>query len=134
MRLRHAAALALVVVVFFGVDAKDAQAHCYARSGSSIPCLELQRELSEIFVIDDCEPMSGLSCRIRYNGEKPLPSEVFFYDIDAKGQQLCKPTRLIYPHLKPGESGRATFLDRCNAVPDHMILKGKWHGPYKDPY
>jgi hypothetical protein len=125
MTPRHAAALALVVVVFVGFHPGLPQARCSAHNGLSIPCLELQPALSEIFVIDDCEPTPGLSCRIQYNGKKPLPGEVFFYDMDSSGRQPCKPTRLIYPQLKPGQTGRATFLDRCDTIPNYMVLKGK---------
>lgn len=121
--------LALNVLTFPCV----AQARCTSDRGVSIPCLELEPALNEIFIIDQCEAVSGLTCRIRYNGKKPLPSEVYFFDFDDKGRQRCKPTRLIYPQLRSGKTGLATFLDRCPYSPERMVLKGKWEGPYKDP-
>jgi hypothetical protein len=100
-----------------------------------MPCLELRAPLSEIFTISHCEAVSGLTCRIRYNGKRPLPSEVFFYGLDAKGKTACRPIRLIYPRLKPGEVGSATFfLNACSDSSERVVLEGKWNGPYKNPY
>ncbi len=134
MTVRQGVAVALVALVLVGSHLKPTQAPCSTQDGQPIPCIELEPALKQIFVIDHCEAISGLTCRIQYNGKKPLPSEIFFYDIDSSGRQLCKPTRLTYPRLSPGQTGRATFLDRCDADPDHILLKGKWSGPYKSPY
>ena len=113
----------------------SAQLWCSRDIGDYNECLKLEPALKEIFTINRCQEISGLTCRIHYNGKKPLPSEVFFFDFDSKGRQLCrKPTRLIYPYLKPGETDATTFLDRCPHSPDYMVLKGKWNGPYKDSY
>jgi hypothetical protein len=101
--------------------------------GWCVPVMKLTGDLQKIFNITDCHAISGLTCRISYNGKLPLPSEVFFIELDKAGNVVGKRTRLIYPKLKRGESGYATF--RVNGTSTSMIvLTGVWEGPYKNPY
>ena len=101
--------------------------------GWCVPVLKLTGDLEKIFSITDCHAISGLTCKISYNGKLPLPSEVFFIEMDKDGNAVGKKTRLIYPKLKPGETGYATF--RTNSASTAMIvLSGIWKGPYKNPY
>ena len=99
------------------------------------PCPDfvLKGKLQDIFAVSDCKFISGISCKITYNGKLPLPSEVFFTEFDAKGRVLGKKTRLIYPHLNPGERGTATFRTRTGE-PAQIVLMGVWNGPWKNPY
>ena len=94
--------------------------------------MRLTGNLSKIFAIGECEAISGLTCRIKYDGELPLPSEVFFVELDANGKGLGKAVRLIYPELKSGSQGLATFRLKHDAK--IIELRGKWDGPWKNPY
>ncbi|MGB6877103.1 MAG: hypothetical protein WBD87_13830 [Candidatus Acidiferrales bacterium] len=102
-------------------------------NGFPIPKIELKGKLAKIFSVSDCEYISGLTCKIRYNGNAPLPSEVFFIELDEHGRQAGARVRLIYPKLKAGERGYATFRIRL-VEPARIILEGKWNGPWRDPY
>ncbi len=101
-------------------------------SSSNYPQLELKGRVAEIFTFSDLEWISGLSCRITYNGKKPLPSRVFFFAYDEKGKLLSKRIRLIYPRLNSGESGIATF--RIKGHPSKIVIWSEGAGPWEDPY
>jgi len=101
--------------------------------GWCVPVMKLTGDLQKIFNITDCHAISGLTCRITYNGKLPLPSEVFFIEYDKNGDIVGKKTRLIYPELKAGERGYATFRVKSAATAT-IVLSGAWEGPYKNPY
>lgn len=109
------------------------QAKADTDDGFRIPRLELRGKIAKIFTISHCEYISGLSCKIRYNGAAPLPSEVFFTEFDEHGRKAGARVRLIYPELRPGETGAATFRIRLSR-PAKIVLKGEWNGPWRDPY
>lgn len=96
----------------------------------------MKDKLQDIFAISHCQFISGLTCKITYNGKSPLPSEVFFNEFDAQGHPLGNKTRLIYPHLNAGERGVATFMLRGvqTGEPAKVVLTGVWNGPWKNPY
>lgn len=98
-----------------------------------IPRFELKGKLAKIFSVSRCEYISGLTCRIHYNGAIPLPSEVFFTEFDEHGRQAGARVRLICPELKPGETGQATFRIRLIS-PARIVLQGEWKGPWRNPY
>ncbi len=98
-----------------------------------IPRFELTGKLAKGFSVTDCEYISGLTCRVRFNGAIPLPSEIFFTEFDDQGKQAGARVRLIYPELKPGETGRATFRIRTGR-PAKIVLRGEWNGAYRNPY
>jgi len=102
-------------------------------NGFRIPVFQLTGKLAKIFSIHKCEYISGLTCRIRYNGAAALPSEVFFTEFDQRGHKAGPHVRLIYPELKPGETGAVTFRIRL-AEPAKIVLQGEWNGPWRDPY
>jgi hypothetical protein len=104
-------------------------------TGWCVPEIKLDPKLARIFSMPaaKCQAISGLTCKVKYNGETPLPSEVFFVELDARGNVLTKPVRLIYPHLKKGETGTAT-LRTARADATAIMLTGKWEGPWKNPY
>src|SRR5579863_5728021 len=109
------------------------QAATPADGGFSYPRIELQGKLAKIFTITDCEYLSGMTCRIHYNGALPLPSQIFFTEWDERGQRAGDRVRLIYPKLGPGETGRATFrLHSSNPV--KVVLQGEWKGAWRSPY
>ena len=62
------------------------------KEGWCMPALKLTGDLNIIFNIPetDCEYISGMTCRITYNGKLPLPSEVFFVQHDENGKKLNK--------------------------------------------
>lgn len=97
-----------------------------------LPKFELKGNLVKIFKITDCEYISGITCKIEYNGALPLPSQVFFTEFDDQGRLAGRRVRLIYPRLEPGETGRATFRIRIHAA--KIVLQGEWNGPWRDPY
>ena len=93
----------------------------------------LRGHLKETFTLCGCEYLSGMTCRIEYSGARPLPSEVFFQEFDKAGTPAGPEVRLIYPNLKPGETGFATFHIRSSS-PAKISLRAEWKGPWKDPY
>jgi hypothetical protein len=101
--------------------------------GFRLPKFELKGKLAKIFDVTDCEYISGITCRIHYNGVLSLPSQVFFTEFDEHGQQAGARVRLIYPKLEPGETGHATFRIRLGR-PVKIVLQGEWNGPWRDPY
>jgi hypothetical protein len=115
------------------IGASAQQSQNQTDEGLPLPKIELKGKLSEIFTVTHCEYISGLTCRIHYNGKLPLPSRVFFNEFDQRGQSGGPRVRLIYPELKSGETGRATFRTRLGR-PAKIVLEGEWKGPWQDPY
>ena len=74
-----------------------------------------------------------MTCDLHYNGVLPLPSQVFVTEFDERGQQAGARIRLIYPKLRAGEEGRATFRIRLSE-PDKIVLQGGRNGPWRNPY
>jgi hypothetical protein len=97
------------------------------------PQMVLEGHLNEIFTLCGCRYISGMTCRIEYNGARPLPSQVFFKELDESGKSAGPEVRLIYPRLEPGETGLATFRIRSSS-PTKISLRGEWKGAWKDPY
>ena len=102
-------------------------------SANGLPGVVLSGKLATIFTVDHCEFISGLTCRITYNGKLPLPSKVFFTELSDNGKSAGPKVRLIYPRLDAGESGKATFLTRLDR-PAKIVLVGEWHGPWQALY
>jgi hypothetical protein len=102
-------------------------------AGLKYPAVDLEGQLKETFSILKCEYISGLSCKIRYTGAKPLPTRVFFTEFDAAGHQGGAEVRLLYPELKAHEAGTATFRLRLSS-PAKVKLRGEWNGPWENPY
>ena len=124
----HAAAIG-VVLALLGAGSR-------VRAGDeafSLPRLEVDEKLGQILSFSSCEYISGLTCRVRYNGKAPLPSEVFFTEFDGVGKQAGGKTRLIYPRLASGESGAATFRLKSSS-PARIRLQALWEGSWKSPY
>ena len=101
-------------------------------SAFGYPAVELHGRVAEIFSFDNAEWISGLTCRISYNGKQPLPSKVYFSEYDENGKLISERTRLIYPKLNPGERGKATF--RINGSPATIIIWSEGDGPWENPY
>lgn len=96
------------------------------------PKIEIMGVAAEIFAVSDCRWISGLSCSIRYNGKKPLPSRVVFSEYSEGGEIIAGPTVLIYPRLEEGELGQATF--RLHASPAKIVVEGQGSGPWESPF
>lgn len=101
-------------------------------SGFKYPTLELKGRVAEIFSFYDAEYISGLTCRIKYNGKMPLPSKVFFSEYDSRNKETAHEVRLVYPKLKSGESGYATF--KIKGIPSKIVIWSKGDGPWESPY
>jgi hypothetical protein len=92
--------------------------------GWCVSVMKLTGDLRKIFSITDCHAISGLTYKMSYNGKLPLPSEIFSVEFDKDGNVVGKKTRLIYPKLKPGETGYATFTnnsDSTNGMGSHTV-------------
>jgi hypothetical protein len=94
----------------------------------------IQASLAQAIEIWDCKAVSGMTCRIGLRSDaKALPSEIFIGYFGPNGQKIGTTKRLIYPNLKRGEKGWATF----NLVAGELKtvrLTGRWDGPWKNPY
>jgi len=101
--------------------------------GFRYPSFELEGHLRDVFEVSHCEYISGMTCKIRYNGARPLPSKVFFTEFDAAGHPAGPAVRLIYPRLNPGETGSATFRIRMSSA-TKVLLQAEWRGPWQNPY
>ncbi len=109
---------------------------CVAFCGGALaqfesPGIKLDPALARIFSVDRCQWISGLTCKITYNGKGPLPSRVFFTEFDAQGRAVGPRVTLIYPHLNPSERGAATFRI-TSASPASLRLTAQWGGAWHD--
>ena len=98
-------------------------------------CYELiiTGRLIDTFEFSKCDAISGMTCHIALKKGAQLPSRVFMQGLDSRNQPLGKRRLLIYPELKAGEGGWATFL-RVPSGATTVVLAGQWNGPYRDPY
>jgi len=126
---RHVQAVCALSVLLLGCQPSPAAAD----QAFTYPIVELDERLREIFTVSGCQYISGLTCRIHYNGSAALPTEVFFIEFGGDGKRLGKRTRLIYPKLEKGESGAATFRIKTSS-PARIRLEASGNGPWKNPY
>ncbi len=98
---------------------------CYA--------LIITGRLIDTFEFSKCDAISGMTCHIALKKGAQLPSRVFMQALDSRNQPLGKRRLLIYPELKDGEGGWATFLRVPNGAKT-VVLTGEWNGQYRDPY
>lgn len=90
------------------------------------PAIVLDQSLIGIVRFSECQPISGLSCRITLLMPGKLPNKIFVQPMDIKGNPIGKEWKLTYPNLeKEGwTSGIATFMGiKGNATKLH--LRGK---------
>lgn len=92
----------------------------------SIPELELSGRLGQTLSVSHCEAISGLTCSISLKDGAVLPSKIYFAEAGSDGKQSSPEFRLIYPDIKPGETGRATFRWNSTSAPSRLILHGVW--------
>jgi hypothetical protein len=90
-------------------------------------------QLIDTFEFSQCDAISGMRCHIVLKKGAELPSRVFIQPLDSQNQPLGKRRRLIYPELKAGEGGWATFLGAPSGT-NTVVLTGEWNGPYRNPY
>ena len=98
---------------------------CYA--------LIITGRLIDTFEFSKCDAISGMTCHIALKKGAQLPSRVFMQALDSRNQPSGKRRLLIYPELKDGERGWATFLRVPNGAKT-VVLTGEWNGQYRDPY
>ncbi len=98
-----------------------------------LPDLELKGRLGDDIEFLKCERISGITCAIELKSGHDLPSQIFVEEVYPDGKQHGKAWPLIYPHLAPGQRGRATFL-RIHGIPERLILRGEWSGQWVDKY
>lgn len=99
---------------------------CYA--------LILKGQLIDTLEFSGCTAISGMTCHIMLKEGARLPSRVFLEALDSHDKPLGKKRLLIYPELKPKESGSATFSLRIPRETKTVVLTGEWNGPYRSAY
>jgi len=52
--------------------------------GFCVRVIKLAEDLQRIFSITECHAISGVTCKIAYNGKFPLPSEILSIAYDKK--------------------------------------------------
>jgi hypothetical protein len=122
-----------IAAISMGAGALTSVSASQATDAFKYPRLVLNGRLSDTFLFDQCEYISGMTCRITLKAGRTLPSQVFFTEFDGAGKQVKRKVRLVYPNLKPGESGRATFRLR-SGTPSKIVMYGEWKGAWKSPY
>lgn len=141
----HTTSSALTDPVAEQGNAGNATAEDERDLGFTYPKIELEERLAEILSFDKCKWISGLTCKVRYNGKHPLPRKIMMSAYNEQGTRLefsvrnqrgkrihVFKARLIYPKLDAGETGIATF--RVGGDSARIVLRGLWDGPYEDPY
>jgi hypothetical protein len=93
--------------------------------------LIIKGRLINTFEFSKCDAISGMTCHIALKKGAQLPSRVFMQALDSQDRPLGKRRLLIYPELKEGEGGWATFLGTPNNA-KVVVLTGEWNGPYID--
>jgi hypothetical protein len=135
LRLR----LAAILCIFMSFASAHAQDKPKTRTVRVETCehmcygLVLSGRLIDTFEFSKCEAISGMTCHIALKNGAQLPSRVFMQGLDSQNRTLGEKRLLVYPELKAGEGGRATFL-RVPSGANTVVLTGEWHGPYRDPY
>jgi hypothetical protein len=88
-------------------------------------------KLARILKVSDCRAISGMTCRIQFIKAAALPSRIRLQEQDNHNKQIGKKF-LIYPDLRSGEKGLATF--RLGSPETVVVLTGEWKGPWRDEY
>jgi hypothetical protein len=119
------------LLVLAGVMASQQQRTITQPSESMCPPIILKGKLADLLQVSDCRAVSGMTCRISFKGKAMLPSRIFLQEIDDANHPAGRKRPLIYPDLKPVESGWATFrVGRAMTV----VLTGEWKGSWKSAY
>jgi len=89
-----------------------------------MPDLVLSGRLADTLSVSDCELISLFTCKISIKQGQVMPSRIYFMEIAQNGGAASQKIQLIYPRLKPGQSGKATF--HANAEATQLFLWGEW--------
>jgi hypothetical protein len=120
-----------IMLVLMGALVGQQQRTIPPPPGGMCPPIILQGKLASSMQISDCKAISGMTCRISFNKDAVLPSRIFLREVDETKHPVGRKRLLIYPDLKPGERGWATFrIGRGMTV----VLTGEWKGPWKSAY
>ncbi len=95
--------------------------------------LILTGRLIDTLEFSNCDAISGMTCHVILKRGAQLPSRIFMQALDSRNQPLGKRHLLIYPELKDGEGGFATFLGTPGGT-QTVVLTGEWNGPYRNSY
>jgi hypothetical protein len=137
MRLRTS--FAIFVCVLLACITTGAQNRSNIRTKRILTCenfcygLILTGRLIDTLEFSNCDAISGMTCHIILKRGAQLPSRIFMQAMDSRNQPLGTRHLLIYPELKDGEGGSATFL-RIPEGTRSVVLAGEWNGPYRNPY
>ena len=97
--------------------------------------LILKGQLIETLEFSRCIAISGMTCHITLKGKARLPSRIFVQPLDSQNRPLgTRQLLLIYPELKSGGRGWATFPNRIPVATETLVLTGEWNGAYRSAY
>ncbi|THB68135.1 MAG: hypothetical protein D6B27_03205 [Gammaproteobacteria bacterium] len=89
-------------------------------SGWCVPTIKQKESLGNIFTFLNCSYLSGLTCKVKYNGKQLLSQKIYYSQYNLKGEFINKKL-LIYPKLNPDEFGIVTFFHVHGATTNLVI-------------
>lgn len=94
----------------------------------------IQASLAQAIEIWDCKAVAGMTCRIGLRSDaKGLPSQIFIQAFDQNGKELGVPVPLVYPILRRGQQGLATFNITRGGQLKSIRLTARWDSAGKKP-
>lgn len=93
------------------------------------PKVELVGKAAEIFKLDKCEYISGITIKLIYNGKYSYPSKLNFTLLDSQGNVLKDDqTKKVFgpQFLKEGQYGIFTIQSSGNDNPSTIRIEGIW--------
>jgi hypothetical protein len=95
------------------------------------PAIVLKGRLADQVDVLECRAVSGMTCHITFRQGQVLPSHIFLQEVDSHQRPVTKRRALIYPNLKAGERGWASFRISLEHT---VVLTGEWRGPWRNAY
>jgi hypothetical protein len=93
------------------------------------PKIEFVGKAAEIFKLDKCEYISGITIKLIYNGKYSYPSKLNFTFLDSQGNVMKEEQKkkVFGPQsLKKGQYGIFTIQNHGNDKPSKIRIEGIW--------
>jgi hypothetical protein len=93
------------------------------------PEIVLAGKAAEIFKLDKCQYISGLTIKLIYNGKFPYPSSLSFTLLDLQGNKIKgdQNKKVFGPQqLTSGQYGIFTIQNYGNDNPSKIRIEGTW--------
>lgn len=93
------------------------------------PKIELVGKAAEIFKLNKCEYISGITIKLIYNGKYSYPSKLNFTLLDSQGHVMKEDqTKKVFgpQFLKGGQYGIFTIQGFGNDNPPRIRIEGIW--------